>query len=85
MQAYFKLSNDILDSGLTPNELKVAVYLYSCVRKDNTSVCVKQRVITSKCGISKVETVGNIICRLQRKGVIERVSRPHKANGQLGT
>ena len=100
MQAYFKLNNDILNIGLTPNELKVAVYLYSCVRKDNTSVCVKQRVIASKCGISKVETVGNIICRLQRskvetvgniicrlqrKGVIERVSRPHKANGQLGT
>ena len=84
MQAYFKLSNDILNIGLTPNELKVAVYLYSCVRKD-TSVCVKQRVIASKCGISKVETVGSIICRLQRKGVIERVSRPHKANGQLGT
>ena len=84
MQAYFKLSNDILNIGLTPNELKVAVYLYSCVRKD-TSVCVKQRVIASKCGISKVETVGGIICRLQRKGVIERVSRPHKANGQLGT
>ena len=84
MQAYFKLSNDILNIGLTPNELKVAVYLYSCVRKD-TSVCVKQRVIASKCGISKVETVGNIICRLQRKGVIERVSRPLKANGQLGT
>ena len=85
MQAYFKLNNDILNIGLTPNELKVAVYLYSCVRRDNTSVCVKQRVIASKCGISKVETVGNIICRLQRKGVIERVSRPHKANGQLGT
>ena len=60
MQAYFKLNNDILNIGLTPNELKVAVYLYSCVRKDNTSVCVKQRVIASKCGISKVETVGGI-------------------------
>ena len=85
MQAYFKLSNEILDSGLTPNELKVAVYLYSCLRKGNSYVSVKQRVIASKCGISKVETVGSIICRLQRKGVIECVSRPHKANGQLGT
>ena len=85
MQAYFKLSNDILDSGLTPNELKVAVYLYSCVRKSNMYVSVKQYTIANKCGISKVETVGSIICRLQRKGVIERVSRPHKANGQLGT
>ena len=85
MQAYFKLSNDILNIGLTPNELKVAAYLYSCVRKGNSYVSVKQRVIASKCGISKVETVGSIIGRLQRKGVIERVSRPHKANGQLGT
>ena len=85
MQAYFKLSNDILNIGLTPNELKVATYLYSCVRKGNPCVSVKQRVIASKCGISKVETVGGIICRLQRKGVIERVSRPHKTNGQLGT
>ena len=85
MQAYFKLSNDILNIGLTPNELKVAVYLYSCVRKGNCFVSVKQSTIACKCGIRKVETVGSIICRLQRKGVIERVSRPHKANGQLGT
>ena len=28
MQAYFKMNNDILDSGLSPNELKVAVCLY---------------------------------------------------------
>ena len=35
MQAYFKLSNDILNIGLTPNELKVAAYLYSCVRKNS--------------------------------------------------
>ena len=85
MQTYFKLSNDILDSGLAPNELKVAAYLYSCVRKGNCFVSVKQSTIACKCGIRKVETVGSIICRLQRKGVIERVSRPHKANGQLGT
>ena len=85
MQAYFKLSNDILDRGLTPNELKVAVYLYSCVRRGNCFVSVKQSTIACKCGIRKVETVGSIIGRLQRKGVIERVSRPHKANGQLGT
>ena len=85
MQTYFKLSNDILDSGLTPNELKVAAYLYSCVRRGNCFVSVKQSTIACKCGIRKVETVGSIICRLQRKGVIERVSRPHKANGQLGT
>ena len=85
MQAYFKLSNDILNIGLTPNELKVAAYLYSCVRRGNCFVSVKQSTIANKCSISKVETVGSIICRLQRKGVIERVSRPHKANGQLGT
>ena len=85
MQAYFKLSNDILDRGLTPNELKVAVYLYSCVRRGNCFVSVKQSTIACKCGIRKVETVGSIIGRLQRKGIIERVSRPHKANGQLGT
>ena len=85
MQAYFKLSNDILDSGLTPNELKVAAYLYSCVRKCNWFVSVKQSTIACKCGIRKVETVSSIVCRLQQKGVIERVSRPHKANGQLGT
>ena len=71
MQAYFKLSNDILNIGLTPNELKVAVYLYSCVRRDNTSVCVKQRVIASKCGISKVESSALIYTsskRLLQKG-----------------
>ena len=85
MQAYFKLSNDILDSGLTPNELKVAVCLYSCVFNNRCVVQIKQSTIAQKCGIKKIETVGNIICQLQRKGIIERVSRPHKTNGWLGT
>ena len=85
MQAYFKLPNDILTVGLTPNELKVAVCLYSCIFGSRKAVCVKQSTIARKCGIKKLETVGNIICRLQEKGIIERVSRPHKANGQLGT
>lgn len=85
MQVYFKLSNDILDTGLTPNELKVAVYLYSCIYYGNCTVQIKQSTIAQKCGIKKVETVSNIICRLQRKNVIEHVRRPHKRNGQLGT
>ena len=85
MQAYFKLPNDILTIGLTPNELKVAVCLYSCIFGSSKAVCVKQATIARKCGIKKLDTISNIICRLQRKGVIERVSRPHKANGQLGT
>ena len=29
MQAYFRMNNDILDLGLSPNEIKVAVCLYS--------------------------------------------------------
>ena len=85
MQAYFRLSNEILDCGLTPNELKVAVCLYSCVFRNNFRVQIRQSTIADKCGIKTVATVGNIICKLQRKGVIERVSRLHKANGQLGT
>ncbi len=85
MQAYFKLSNDILDTGLTPNELKVGVYLYSCMIYGNCTVQIKQATIARKCGIKKVETVSNIICRLQEKNIIEHVSRPHKQNGQLGT
>ena len=35
MQAFFRLSNEILDCGLTPNELKVAVCLYSCVFRNH--------------------------------------------------
>ena len=85
MQAFFKLDNNILDFGLTPNEIKVAVCLYSCIFKNRFIVRIKQATIAQKCGIKKIETVGNIICQLQRKGVIERVSRPHKINGQLGT
>ena len=85
MQAYFRLNNSILDCGLTPNELKVAVCLYSCVFNNRCVVQIKQATIAQKCGIKKIETVANIICQLQRKGIIERVSRPHKANGQLGT
>ena len=85
MQAFFRLNNSILDCGLTPNELKVAVCLYSCVFNNRCVVQIKQATIAQKCGIKKIETVANIICQLQRKGIIERVCRPHKANGQLGT
>ncbi len=85
MQAYFKLGNDILDCGLTPNELKVAVCLYSCVFGSYYIVKVKQKTIAKKCGIKKLETVANIICSLQRKGIIQSVSRHQKANGWLGT
>ena len=85
MQAYFRLSNGILDCGLTPNELKVAVCLYSCVFGNRYVVQVKQSTIAHKCGIKSISTVSNIICKLQRKGIIERVSRPHRSNGWLGT
>lgn len=85
MQAYFKLGNDILDCGLTPNELKVAVCLYSCVFKSCYIVKIKQKTIAEKCGIKKLETVANIICSLQMKGIIQSVSRRQKANGLLGT
>lgn len=85
MQAYFKLRNDILDCGLTPNKLKVAMCLYSCVFKSCYIVKIKQKTIAEKCGIKKLETVANIICSLQRKGIIQSVSRRQKANGLLGT
>ena len=85
MQAYFRMNNDILDLGLSPNEIKVAVCLYSCVFKNNYYVQIKQSTIADRCGIKKTETVSNIICKLQRKGVIEGVSRPHKKDGNLGT
>ena len=84
MQAYFKMNNDILDSGLSPNELKVAVCLYSCVFGNRYVVQMKQSTIAHKCGIKSISTVGNIICKLQRKGIIE-CNRPHKSNGWLGT
>ena len=85
MQAYFRMNNDILDLGLSPNEIKVAVCLYSCVFKNNYYVQIKQSTIADRCGIRKTETVSNIICKLQRKGVIESVYRPHKKDGNLGT
>lgn len=84
MQAYIKLNNSILDCGLSVNELKVAVCLYSCMYRKDT-VQIKQATIAAKCGFKQVKTVAEIICRLQRKGIIERVSRPHKSNGHLGT
>lgn len=85
MQAYIKLNNDILDCGLTVNELKVAVCLYSCVYNNKNTVCIKQSVIAHKCGFKQSRTVSNIICRLQRKGIIQAVRRPYKRNGHLGT
>lgn len=53
MQAYFKLRNDILDCGLTPNELKVAMCLYSCVFKSYYIVKIKQKTIAKKCCIKE--------------------------------
>ena len=85
MQAYFKMNNDILDLGLTPNELKVAVCLYSCVFRNNYHVQIKQSTIAEKCGIKKTETVSKIIRKLQKVGVIERIERPFRSNGWLGT
>lgn len=85
MQAYIKLNNDILNYGLTVNELKVAVCLYSCLCKNKNTVQIKQSTIADKCGFKQIKTVSNIICKLQRKGIIQRVSRPHKRNGYLGT
>ncbi|MGN1457687.1 MAG: helix-turn-helix domain-containing protein [Acutalibacteraceae bacterium] len=85
MQACIKLNNSILDCGLTVNELKVAVFLYSCAYNNSNTVCVKQSVIAGKCGFKQVRTVSDIICRLQRKGIIEIVRRPYKRNGHLGT
>ena len=55
MQAYFRLNNSILDCGLTPNELKVAVCLYSCVFNNRCVVQIKQATIAQKCGIKKIE------------------------------
>ena len=85
MQAYIKLNNSILDCGLSVNELKVAVCLYSCLYNNKNTVQIKQSTIAHKCKFKQVRTVSDIICRLQRKGIIEKVIRPHKANGHLGT
>lgn len=85
MKAFFRLNNSILDCGLTPNELKVAVCLYSCVFNNRFIVQIKQSTIARKCGIKSISTVGNLICKLQRKGITERVNRPHRTNGWLGT
>ena len=85
MQAYFRMNNEILDLGLTPNELKVAVCLYSCVFRNNYHVQIKQSTIAEKCGIKKTETVSKIIRKLQKVGVIERIERPFRSNGWLGT
>lgn len=83
MQAYIKLNNSILDCGLTVNELKVAVCLYAAAF--NGIVQIKQATIAEKCSFKQEKTVANIICRLQRKGIIERIVRPYKRNGNLGT
>ena len=85
MMPYFRMNNDILDLGLTPNEIKVAVCLYSCVFRNHYSVQIKQSTIADKCGIKKVETVSKIIYKLQKLGVIEHIERPLKSNGWFGT
>ena len=83
MQAYIKLNNSLLD-GLTVNELKVAVCLYAAAF-NGIVVQIKQSTLADKCGFKQTKTVAGIICRLQRKGIIERVVRPYKCNGNLGT
>lgn len=87
--SHFKLSNKILDLGLTTSELHVFTYLCSIHSTTSTLlgdlVKVKQATIAEKCLINKVDTVSNIISRLMQKGLIQRIIRTRKADGNKGT
>lgn len=85
-----KLSNRILDLGLTASELHVFAYLYSIHNSTTTTllgdlVKVKQSIIVVKCCIAKTETVSKIISQLMQKGLVQRIVRTRKADGNLGT
>ncbi|MEG0614119.1 MAG: hypothetical protein RR540_00065 [Oscillospiraceae bacterium] len=84
----FKLSNKILDLKLSNNELAIFAYLcsiHSTATLLGDIVKVKQSTIAQKCCLRTSATVGRVVSRLMDKGLIQRVIRTVKADGNSGT
>ena len=83
----FRISNNIFDYGLTANELHI--YTVMCSVYSNSYhhdiITIKQSTIAEKCGIKTTETVSRGISSLCKKGLIRRVQRFVKRNGDMGT
>lgn len=83
----FRMSNQIFDYRLSANELHI--YAVMCSVYSNAYhhdvITVKQSTIAEKCGLRTTETVSRAISSLCRKGLIRRVQRFTKRNGELGT
>lgn len=86
----YKLSNQIFELGLDPQELSIYAYLCSLpVDKHTLSgdavISVKQTTIGTHCGIKSPTTVSKVIDRLRQKALIEPLERNYKANHRMGT
>lgn len=87
---YVKISNKLLEMGLSASELAVITYLASIhtsviSRNGRRWICVKQSTIAHKCAIKSVQTVSRAISALQEKGLIGLSARILRADNKSGT
>lgn len=83
----FRMSNQVFDCGLSVNELHIYAVMCSIYSNSyhHNVITVKQSTIAERCGLRTTETVSRAISSLCRKGLISRVQRFTKCNGDLGS
>lgn len=87
---YVKISNKLLELGLSSSELAVITYLATIhtdviLSTGTRWICVKQSTIAQKCAIKSVQTVSRVISALRKKGLIGRSARILRADNKPGT
>lgn len=71
---FLKVSHQIFDLQLSPNELKVYLFLTKCQNCLATAT-VRVRTICEQCAIASATTVRNALERLEQRGLIQRKHR----------
>lgn len=71
---FLKVSHQIFDLQLSPNELKVYLFLTKCQNCLATAT-VRVRTICEQCAIASATTVRNALERLEQRGLIRRKHR----------
>lgn len=76
---FLKVSHQIFDLGLSPNELKIYLFLVKCQNCLATAT-VRVSTICEQCAISSATTVREALRRLELRSLIQRKHR-HSLNG----
>lgn len=71
---YLKVYNQVLSLGLSPNELKVYLYLSHCANALGAAT-VRTRTIQEQCAISSAVTVRAALGAIETKGLVRRTRR----------